>query len=682
MAKVYELLIDEEDEFSGVDFLSIVKNPATQLSWEIFNEQTPHNCELHDHDFTNAMLEGLIGEDMGIDANLVDFSGCKISPVEFEMNKEGFVSVPPITANPRVFDINSADSEAGYSITRYIYAVDTGLGAPVTPLSRPLCRSMIFANRIFTKSDINNLSNALTSSGDSFKLVYRKKEYTNVDFWQYKAGKFCRHRFVQIEFPIKPGQTFEQAAAKIPLKADQAFRTGGKRIGDDGSRPFQSEYKLDPPKKRNFSSEESLDPIGFHMGLFIYSSRFAALIAEPTTKVITKVKVGDMEGYSCCDIHPEYFEGSAEIMEKISVRETFEKVPDYMREAAKRAVDYAEENGWGDCGTDVGKRRANDLADPSYEPSTDILSRMYSYGSRHKKDWEASKSIDEGCGYLMMLSWSFTPSNYDSAMAWLERQLKDTTEMNVKFSTDEMKYDITAVVFQPNQKIYRWDAETNSPYWVFMSRDTIRKMLMKYSRIKAGKPVINIEHSNQIISLEDAYTYENWLVGDDPLQDKSYKIFGRTFEPGTWLTTIHFKNKELFNEYILSNSTRGVSLEGSFMEVPFNFMKEKEEFVSPNPGESEDDFIGRCMGELVGEFPDMEQRLAVCYSYYKERFDFPDGTCWDGFEPYGTKIVDGREVPNCVPIRASKYWEEEIEAEKTIMSLVDLLKEMDKSKLL
>ena len=24
--------------------------------------------------------------------------------------------------------------------------------------------------------------------------------------------------------------------------------------------------------------------------------------------------------------------------------------------------------------------------------------------------------------------------------------------------------------------------------------------------------------------------------------------------------------------------------------------------------------------------------------------------CWDGYEAIGTKIVDGREVPNCVPV--------------------------------
>ena len=28
--------------------------------------------------------------------------------------------------------------------------------------------------------------------------------------------------------------------------------------------------------------------------------------------------------------------------------------------------------------------------------------------------------------------------------------------------------------------------------------------------------------------------------------------------------------------------------------------------------------------------------------------------CWEGYEAIGTKIVDGREVPNCVPIKATE----------------------------
>jgi hypothetical protein len=46
----------------------------------------------------------------------------------------------------------------------------------------------------------------------------------------------------------------------------------------------------------------------------------------------------------------------------------------------------------------------------------------------------------------------------------------------------------------------------------------------------------------------------------------------------------------------------------------------KEDFVLPKPaGESEDEFISRCMGDsqMLKEFPDQEQRAAVCYSQWK-----------------------------------------------------------------
>ena len=36
-----------------------------------------------------------------------------------------------------------------------------------------------------------------------------------------------------------------------------------------------------------------------------------------------------------------------------------------------------------------------------------------------------------------------------------------------------------------------------------------------------------------------------------------------------------------------------------------------------------------------------------------------EDACWEGYEPIGTKIGDdGREVPNCVPIKASKIKKE------------------------
>jgi hypothetical protein len=34
----------------------------------------------------------------------------------------------------------------------------------------------------------------------------------------------------------------------------------------------------------------------------------------------------------------------------------------------------------------------------------------------------------------------------------------------------------------------------------------------------------------------------------------------------------------------------------------------------------------------------------------KQKFE-DEGPCWEGYEQIGTKILDGREVPNCVPIK-------------------------------
>jgi len=52
------------------------------------------------------------------------------------------------------------------------------------------------------------------------------------------------------------------------------------------------------------------------------------------------------------------------------------------------------------------------------------------------------------------------------------------------------------------------------------------------------------------------------------------------------------------------------------IQTDFMYFNE-EKFVEPTAGETEQDFIGRCMSKLDTEFPDEEQRLAVCYSYWR-----------------------------------------------------------------
>lgn len=98
--------------------------------------------------------------------------------------------------------------------------------------------------------------------------------------------------------------------------------------------------------------------------------------------------------------------------------DSYNDYPDAVSNNAKRALDWVEKNGWGSCGTEVGKIRANQLA--KKEPiSVDTIKRMYSYLSRHEVDLESSTSYSEGCGKLMYDSWGGK-----AALGWAHNKLK------------------------------------------------------------------------------------------------------------------------------------------------------------------------------------------------------------------------------------------------------------------
>jgi len=84
--------------------------------------------------------------------------------------------------------------------------------------------------------------------------------------------------------------------------------------------------------------------------------------------------------------------------------QSYTDYPEDVKNNAKKAVEFAEKNGWGSCGTAVGKIRASQLAEGK-PISVDTIQRMYSYLSRHEVDLETSTSYNEGCGMLMYDSW-------------------------------------------------------------------------------------------------------------------------------------------------------------------------------------------------------------------------------------------------------------------------------------
>lgn len=96
--------------------------------------------------------------------------------------------------------------------------------------------------------------------------------------------------------------------------------------------------------------------------------------------------------------------------------ESYTDYPQAASENAKIALRWAEENGWGDCGTAVGKARANQLANGE-AISEETISRMASF-ERHRQN--SQKELGDGCGRLMWLAWGG-----DEGIEWAQRKLEE-----------------------------------------------------------------------------------------------------------------------------------------------------------------------------------------------------------------------------------------------------------------
>lgn len=96
--------------------------------------------------------------------------------------------------------------------------------------------------------------------------------------------------------------------------------------------------------------------------------------------------------------------------------DSYTDYPQAATENAKIALRWAEENGWGSCGTSVGKARANQLANRE-AISRDTIARMSAF-RRHQQN--SQRELGDGCGRLMWLAWGG-----DEGIAWAERKLKE-----------------------------------------------------------------------------------------------------------------------------------------------------------------------------------------------------------------------------------------------------------------
>jgi hypothetical protein len=140
------------------------------------------------------------------------------------------------------------------------------------------------------------------------------------------------------------------------------------------------------------------------------------------TDKIEMSKIGESEESIATEI---LFEIQDFIESKRYDLKTFNDYPQSVVNNAKNVLEYVDKNGWGSCGTPVGKRRASQLASKS-NLTVSTIKRMYSFLSRHKGDLEASKSYSDGCGKLMYDAWGGL-----SALSWSRSKLKSLGEIEM-----------------------------------------------------------------------------------------------------------------------------------------------------------------------------------------------------------------------------------------------------------
>jgi hypothetical protein len=246
-----------------------------------------------------------------------------------------------------------------------------------------------------------------------------------------------------------------------------------------------------------------------------------------------------------------------------------ESITDYpqgVKDAAARAVKWADENGWGSCGTQVGKTRASQLA--KGEPiSVDTLKRMYSYLSRHKVDLESSKTYEDGCGKLMYDSWGG-----EAALTYSERKLNQLEKEKMTFAVaSEDKMIIVGAAMVPNKMIQRYDSFGNK-YYVYFSKESIRKMANRFLKQKRTDET-SIEHNGIKLGSDKVYVTESW-ISEDAKKDKS-SLYGFELPEGTWFVQMKVDDPKVW-DLIKKNTLSGFSVEGLFREKSV-FSKEEEQ---------------------------------------------------------------------------------------------------------
>ena len=131
---------------------------------------------------------------------------------------------------------------------------------------------------------------------------------------------------------------------------------------------------------------------------------------------------------------------------------------------------------------------------------------------------------------------------------------------NLTFAkVDEEKRELIAPALIPNKQIYRYDANTDSDYYVYFSKDTVKKAAYSYLKHNNHHKA-TYEHQQRVAGV---LTVESWII-EDTDKDKS-SLYGFSLPAGTWMVKMKIENDDLWQK-IKEGELKGLSIEGFFID--------------------------------------------------------------------------------------------------------------------
>tara|TARA_R100000734_G_scaffold19065_2_gene17805 strand:- start:154 stop:1395 length:1242 start_codon:yes stop_codon:yes gene_type:complete len=234
-------------------------------------------------------------------------------------------------------------------------------------------------------------------------------------------------------------------------------------------------------------------------------------------------------------------------------------------------------------------------------------------------------------------------------------------QIELKTIDDEKKI-LMGLALVPMKQIYRKNEKTNEEYYIYFSKETIRKASQLFLK-NSNQNNATLEHQTKI----DGMTIvESWIV-EDAKKDKS-ALYNFNAPVGSWMVSMKVDNPEIWKK-VKSGEVKGFSIEGYFAEKVEASKQEFKSVVIDDDLAIIDDRIAYSTKEKAI----LVSKDMGCEGYHEHEFEnkvwfMPCEThelneqiptidlkkpCQSGYEMIGFKRKGGRRVPNCVPIKNS-----------------------------